>query len=68
MICNTCGADNVNNDSGYCKFCLSSLQPADEKDEQAEQDLSQPRSNQEIESQKQELPKPKLKEIPPWES
>ncbi|MCP4583215.1 MAG: tetratricopeptide repeat protein [candidate division Zixibacteria bacterium] len=27
MICNKCGADNENNDSGYCQFCLSQLTP-----------------------------------------
>ena len=30
-ICNNCGAENVGNDTGYCKFCLSPLEAVEDK-------------------------------------
>ena len=34
LICPKCGAENVNNDTGYCKFCLATLEPASSQNEQ----------------------------------
>ena len=49
-ICNKCGADNVNNDTGYCKFCLAAL--IDEAVEKSDINISQNTANdQQVKSQ-----------------